>query len=164
MYDFIATFVLLVSISPSDLNSWLDAQTEMMTTWWPNALEFILFFFRMTSLQETRMFATGRKDVGTTHILNPAVQPRKGFSLWMWHHLAANTYCIKFMCHHSGNDEMQERIYSARKEIAGSKKKKKRKRRRRWFYLSWWLDKNKCGHNDIILCAIFVEFKKGLRF
>lgn len=80
----------------------------------------------MTSLQETRMFATGRKDVGTTHILNPAVQPRKGFSLWMWHHLAANTYCIKFMCHHSGKDEMQERIYSARKEIAGSKKKKKK--------------------------------------
>lgn len=81
----------------------------------------------MTSLQETRMFATGRKDVGTAHILNPAVQPRKGFSLWMWHHLAANTYCIKFMCHHSGKDEMQERIYSARKEIAGSKKKKKMK-------------------------------------
>lgn len=30
------------------------------------------------------------------------------------------------MCHHSGKDEMQERIYSARKEIAGSKKKKKK--------------------------------------
>lgn len=33
MYDFIATFVLLVSISSSDLNSWLATQTEMITKW-----------------------------------------------------------------------------------------------------------------------------------